>query len=50
MGQIFEERDNRSECSDVRGSGTIAKRGDVDVATVGDNQNIFEAMYRADDL
>ena len=47
MRPIFEERDNRSEGSNVRGRGTIAKRGDVDVATVGNNQNIFEAMDRA---
>ena len=48
MRQIFEERDNRSKCSNVRGRGTIAKRGDVDVATVGYNQKIFKAMHRAD--
>ena len=47
MRQGFEERDNRNECSNVRGRGTVAKRGDVDVAMVGNNQNIFEAMDRA---
>ena len=48
MGQSFEERDNRREGRDVRGRGTRAKRGDVDVATVGYNQKIFKAMHRAD--
>ena len=47
MRQIFEERDNRSKCSNVRGRGTVAKRGDVDIATVGNNQNVFVTMYRA---
>ena len=36
MGQSFEKRDDRgNKGRDVRGRSTRAKRGDVDVATVG---------------
>ena len=48
MRQSLEERYDRGECSNVGGRGAIAKRGDVDVATVGHDKNIFKAMDRAD--
>ena len=47
MRQSFEERYDRGECSNVGGRGAVAKRGDVDIATVGNNQNVFVTMYRA---
>jgi hypothetical protein len=48
MGKSFKERDNGSKGRDVRGRGSGSKRGDVDVATVGYNQDIFKAVDRAD--
>ena len=48
MRQIFEERDNRSKGRDVRSRSTRAKRGDVDVAQVGYNQEICKTVNRAD--
>ena len=48
MGQSFEERDDRSEGGDVRNRSARAKRGEVDVATVGYDQDILEAVDRAD--
>ncbi len=48
MGQSFEERDDRGKGKDVGGKGTRAKRSDVDVATVGYNQNILESVNRTD--
>ncbi len=48
MGKGFEERDNGSEGRDVRGRGSGSKGGDVDVAQVGYNQDVLEAVDEAD--
>ncbi len=48
MGKGFKERDNGSEGRDVGGRGAGSKWGEVVVAPVGYNQDVFKAMYRAD--
>ncbi len=48
MRESFEERDNRGKGRDVRGRSSIAKRGDVDVAPVGYNQDILVSVNGAD--
>ena len=44
----FKEGDDRGRGGDVGGRSTRAERSDVDVATVGYNQNILESVDRTD--
>jgi hypothetical protein len=44
----FKEGDDRGKGGDVGGRSTRAERSDVDVATVGYNQNILESVDRTD--
>ena len=48
MRKSFKEGDDRGKGRDVGGRSTRAERSDVDVATVGYNQNILESVDRTD--
>ena len=48
MRKSFKEGDDRSKGRDVGGRSTRAERSDVDLATVGYNQNILESVDRTD--
>ena len=48
MGESVEEGDDRREGGDVRGRGARGKRGEVDVAQMGYDQDVFKPVDGTD--